>query len=202
MQLSKRKMVRVIIIVFIYLLFLLFWSARGYMSIKTNEIRKNSISIFLNEMSSKKTFNLATLKSGEVIDYMAILEIPKIGLKQGLMDINSRYNDINYNIAIHELSDMPDKEKGNFILMAHSGSSGVSYFKDLDDLEVDDEVNVYYGNMKYVYQVGYIYEEEKTGIVNIDRDITRSSLTMTTCSDRDDDKQLVVISYLILKEEY
>ena len=202
MQLSKRKMVRVIIIVFIYLLFLLFWSARGYMSIKTNEIRENSISIFLKEMSSKKTFNLATLKSGEVIDYMAILEIPKIGLKQGLMDINSRYNDINYNIAIHELSDMPDKEKGNFILMAHSGSSGVSYFKDLDDLEVDDEVNVYYGNMKYVYQVGYIYEEEKTGIVNIDRDIMRSSLTMTTCSDRGDDKQLVVISYLILKEEY
>ena len=89
-------MVKVIIIVFIYLLFLLFWSAREYISIKTNEIKENSISIFLNEMSSKKTFNLATLKRGEVIDYMAILEIPKIGLKQGLMDINSRYNDINY----------------------------------------------------------------------------------------------------------
>lgn len=34
-------------------------------------------------------------------NYIAILEIPSINLKRGLVDPNSKYNNVNYNIQIY-----------------------------------------------------------------------------------------------------
>ena len=41
-------------------------------------------------------------------DYLAILEIPDINLKKGLVDLNSPYNNIKYNVEIIKGSHMPD----------------------------------------------------------------------------------------------
>ena len=37
-------------------------------------------------------------------DYVAVFRIPKINLKKGLVSKNSKYNNIEYNVTIHELS--------------------------------------------------------------------------------------------------
>ena len=50
------------------------------------------------------------------INYVAILKIPKINLTRGLVDRNSRYNNVNYNVEILDDSDTPDAVNGNVIL--------------------------------------------------------------------------------------
>ena len=55
-----------------------------------------------------------------VIDYskyLGVLEIPRISLKRGFYDVDSKYNDIQYNVSVVRGSTMPDVEKGNLILI-------------------------------------------------------------------------------------
>ena len=79
-------------------------------------------------------------------DYIAILRIPKINLKRGLVAKDSNYNNIRYNIMIHEESDSPDDEGGNVILVAHSGSASMSYFRYLYKLNLGDKIYLDYNN--------------------------------------------------------
>ena len=68
----------------------------------------------------------------QVVDYskyLGVLEIPKIGLKRGFYNIDSRYNNIQYNVTLVQGSNMPDVQNGNLILMAHSGWASISYFE-------------------------------------------------------------------------
>ena len=58
--------------------------------------------------------NLVNKKSSNY-DYIAVLRIPRINLKKGLVSKNSRYNNIEYNVTIHELSSRPDEINGNVI---------------------------------------------------------------------------------------
>ena len=60
------------------------------------------------------------------INYTAILEIPSIDLKRGVVDSTKNFSSINYAISVDEHSNYPDKE-GNFILYAHSGNSDISH---------------------------------------------------------------------------
>lgn len=133
----------------------------------------------------------------EKYNYVAILEIPKISLYQGLVDKSSRYNDIKYNIAILSGSSLPDTKYSNLILAAHNGTSNVSFFKNLDKLIVSDNVNIYYQQNKYTYIIDHIYEVPKTGMVEIVRDSNKTTITLITCKKNDEEKQLVLVGYLI-----
>ena len=86
------------------------------------------------------------------------LAIKKINLKQGLVSKNSYYNNVNRNIEIIKASSYPDKENGNVILAAHSGTSSISYFKNLYKLEINDEAKIYYKNKVYTYKVNNMNE--------------------------------------------
>ena len=61
-------------------------------------------------------------------DYIAVLEIPKINLKRGLVSTDSKYNNVNYNIKIVDGSLMPYVRNGNLILAGHNGSAYISFF--------------------------------------------------------------------------
>ena len=61
--------------------------------------------------------------------YLGILEIPKIGLKKGFYNVDSRYNSIQYNVTVIQGSTFPDVAGGNLMLMAHSGTAYISYFR-------------------------------------------------------------------------
>lgn len=130
-------------------------------------------------------------------DYFMTLDIPKIGLYKGLYEINNSKNNVNLNIEILKESDMPDVEKGNLILIGHSGSSEVAYFNDLDLLEIGDFIYIYYNYKTYIYNLVNIYDVEKTGQITIHRDNEQTVLVLITCKKYTDDKQTVYIANLV-----
>ena len=129
--------------------------------------------------------------------YVAIVEIPKIDLKKGLYDINSRYNTVSRNVAILSPSDYPDVVNGNFVLAAHSGNGYLSFFRNLYKL-----FYVYYNNYKYTYVINYIYNQQKTGTINVYRDHSKTTLMLITCTKNDESSQTVYVANLQGKEYY
>lgn len=128
-------------------------------------------------------------------NYLAVIKIDKIGLITYLYDKNSYMNNVDKGVEILKTSDMPDRDRGNLILAAHSGSSSIAYFHRLNEVTFGDVVRIDYNNKTYEYKISKIYDIEKTGKLIIDRDYDKSTLTMITC--KGDDKQLVVIGYMI-----
>ena len=129
--------------------------------------------------------------------YLGVLEIPKIRLKRGFYSADNRYNDIRYNVSIVDGSDMPDVPGGNLILYAHSGDSYISFFAYLYRLELGDECYILYNGVAYHYQIVNIYDVEKNGIVSIDRNYDKTTLTLVTCTKDSDTLQTVYIAELV-----
>ena len=125
--------------------------------------------------------------------YLAVLKIPKVNLERGFYDKGSSLNNVDYNILFHSNSDYPDKLNGNVILASHSGTSSISYFKNLYKLELGDEASINYKNTTYTYKVVNIYKEEKDGTIAIYRKKEKSTLTLITCTKNDNTKQTVYI---------
>ena len=142
------------------------------------------------------------INSGKIIEktkkdnYIAVLRINKINLIRGLVDESSNLNNIEYNVQIIKGSNMPDVIGGNLILASHSGNARISYFRNLDKLEIDDEAEVDYKNKTYTYKVVDVYDVDKNGSVEIKRNLSKTTLTLITCR-RNTEKQLVVILELI-----
>ena len=135
-------------------------------------------------------------------NYIAILEIPSIDLKRGLVDYNSRYNNVKYNIQIIEHSQMPNVENSNLILAGHNGTSGVSFFRNLYKLKEDSLIYIYYDGIKYIYKLNNSYDTSKDGKVEIVRNRYKNTITLITCKRGTKDKQTVFIGYLVDKVDY
>ena len=134
-------------------------------------------------------------------NYIAVLEIPSIDLKKGLVSKTDISNNVNENITILPESVMPDEE-GYFILAAHSGTADISYFKNLNKLSLNDYIYVYYKNTKYIYKVNNFYEEEK-GIITINNNSDKDkAIVLTTCKPITDDKQITYVAHLEGKSSY
>lgn len=161
------------------------------------------ISKYLEETSiNNETEEIKEDNHPESLKYIAVLEIPDINLKKGILDINDKYNDVAYNIAILSQSKMPNIINSNLILASHNGNSSVSYFKDLNKLNPNSLIYIYYQGTKYTYKLNNTYEIIKNGEANIIRDRTVNTLTLITCKDNSDTEQVIYIAYLISKETY
>lgn len=143
-----------------------------------------------------------TSKPTTQYDYIGILEIPKINLTRGFLSLNSRYNNINYNVTVINGSTFPDEENNNLILAAHSGVCSVCFFDRLYNLAINDTANIYYNNIEYQYKIVDIYQVEKTGTVAIHRDSSKNTLTLITCTRYSNTKQTVYILELYNKKTY
>lgn len=139
-------------------------------------------------------------QSNNKIDYTAVLEIPKINLKRGVVNSTENFNSINYAISVDSNSKYPD-EYGNFILYAHSGNCYFSFFKDLNKVNLNDEVYVYYDGVKYKYLITDKYEIKKTGNVNVAIPSQKKLITLITCINGTD-KQIVLTGELMSGENY
>lgn len=128
-----------------------------------------------------------------VYNYLGIIEIPKINLKNGFYDLNSRYNNVDYNVTIINGSTYPDEENNNLILAAHSGDCNYCYFDKLYKLQLGDKAYLQYKNVKYSYKIVDIYEVEKDGTIAIYRDYSKNCLTLITCTRNSNTKQTVYI---------
>lgn len=134
-------------------------------------------------------------------NYIGILEIGKLNLKRGFLNIESPYNNVNKNVTLIENSAMPDVENGNLILAAHSGNCWVCYFDKLYTLSVGDNASITYNGYKYTYKLKNIYNVAKTGVVEVKRDPNKTVLTLITCTHGSDTEQTVYIFELINKEK-
>ena len=138
--------------------------------------------------------------NNQITYYFGYIQIPKINLNQGLVPLNSKDNNVNKNIQTIYPSDMPNIENGNLILAAHSGTSRISYFKNLWMLTTNDQFYILYNNIKYVYNITDIYTVPKNGQVEIRRNTNKTVTTLITCTKNDETTQTVYIGELIRKE--
>ncbi len=134
--------------------------------------------------------------------YIGYLEIPKVKVKKGFVDINSRDNQVGKNITIISGSQFPNVDKGNFIIAGHSGTGIHSYFKNLYKLSKGDKAYVYYDNVKYTYEIVKIYNQKKDGTIAIYRDYNETTLTLITCTKDNKKSQTVYIAELVAKSSY
>lgn len=134
--------------------------------------------------------------------YIAVLEIPSIHVKRGLVSPNSSQNHVRYNIQIINPSSMPNVQKGILILAGHNGNSAVSFFRNLSKLTVGDFIYVYYQGYQYIYQFDNLYEIEKNGQAEMIRDVNRTTIALITCKNHSKTKQEVYIGYLIDVQKY
>lgn len=134
-------------------------------------------------------------------NYVGTIEISKIKLKRGFLDISSPYNNVDRNVTVIQQSSFPNVEHGNLILAAHSGNCSICYFDKLYKLSIGDKALVYYKNYKYSYKLVDIYNVPKTGEVEIKRDPGKTVLTLITCTHNSDTEQTVYIFELVKKEK-
>lgn len=133
--------------------------------------------------------------------YIGYLEIPKIDFNRGFYSKNSPLNNVEVNIQVLSASNYPDVINGNLVIVGHSGDAYNSYFNDLKNLTIDDELIITYKNQKYIYKINNIYNVEKTGTVKIERDKRKNTLTLITCTNGNlKYSQTVYIAYLSTKE--
>ena len=125
--------------------------------------------------------------------YIGTLIIDKINLNRGFYSIDSKYNNVDQNIMVIEKSNMPNITNGNLILASHSGSSSISFFKNLYLLELNDKASVKYKNRTYNYKIVNIYTDKKDGDVVVSRDANSTILTLITCTKNDNTTQTIYI---------
>ena len=117
----------------------------------------------------------------------ATLEIPKIKLQETIYQKDSEYNDLKYGLYILPESNI----KENLIIASHSGSAKISYFKNLDQLKIEDEIRIVKNNDIYLFKIIDIYEEKKDGSVNIKK-YNSATLTLITCKKNTNDLHLII----------
>ncbi len=129
--------------------------------------------------------------------YLGLLLINKINFEKGFYSVDSKMNSVNKGLEILKGSDMPDKDGGGCLFIAaHSGDSYLGYFKHLDQLNINDQIEIYYQNMKYQYVISNVKEIVKNGKISVNKNVHETLLVLTTCSRRND-RQLVITAKLV-----
>lgn len=172
------------------------WTGYQYIS------ERNAIVVEKNKIANTLEKEVGYSKKVVEDTYDAILYIPRINLKKGIYEKNDKRNNIDKNVTIHNLSDYPNQENSNVILMAHSGTGRKAFFNQITQLNSDSLIEFYYRKTKYVYKVNHYYQVEKTGNISIERDTNKKTITLITCSQEDKSKQLIYIGYLIDEIKY
>lgn len=202
---NKRYSLLIIMGIFLFLFSISYLIYNHY----ENEKQKNTDNQMINEffevkeeiIEEKIIQEKQSIKQDIVVNYMGILEIPKINLKRGLFDKNSSRNNVNRNIYILKESTLPDEQSNSHIILAsHTGNSNVSYFKNLKKLNMNDDIYFYYKGIKYMYKVSNRYEIEKNGTVEL-KQTNMSDITLITCI-RGTNKQVVYVGNLVSEEDY
>lgn len=173
-----------------------------YQRNEIQDLEENNINDFYElqeEISSNQENEIKQDKQEEKVEenvyrepYLAVLKIGKINLERGIYSINSKNNNVNKNIQLLKESNLPDKENGNVIIAGHSGNSYKAYFKNLVKLNNGDEAKIVYNGKTYIYSLSNSYEVEKTGRVEISRNINKQTLTLITCK-HNTNKQIVFV---------
>ncbi len=162
---------------------------------------QSNISSYLNNTSSISQIDNSESNNTKIEEeYYAILEIPKLNLKRGIYNYESKLNNVDKNITLLAPTKIKKVEKDIIVLAAHSGSSKISFFHNLDNLNLYDSIYFYYAGWKYEFKVMAKYEIAKDGTLEITKE--EPLLYLTTCSEQSKSKQLVIESKLESSSKY
>lgn len=168
----------------------------------------NAVEIYIENTKIQEEVEVPTEEPIEEIDnknyainYTAVLEIPSINLKRGVVDNTKGFKSINYAISVDNSSNYPNNN-GNFILYSHSGNSNIAFFNKLYKLEINDDVYVYYNGMKYHYRIFNKYDIEKTGKAKIINLKDNKYITLITCNQNKKGYQIVIEGKLVDESNY
>lgn len=186
------------IIVILIIFFLLFGLENVVTNLYENSISHKEVASYLIPEKQERT-KVDTLKVKE--EYKGILEIPRLNLKKGFYDSTSSLNNVDQNVTLLEPKTLGNIKDNLIVLAAHSGNSQISYFHNLDLLNIQDKVYLYFQDFKYTFKVIEKYEIEKDGTLELTKN-ENCLLYLTTCSEKDKTKQLVIISKLVSESTY
>ncbi len=149
--------------------------------------------VVLSCFSSFAVYDNRNIKAETVIkdEVLMKIEIPKINVSNNIYSKNNSKNNIDKNVIIMNESNMPDEDNSTIIIGAHSGTGKYAYFKDLNKLDVGDEVIINYQNKEYLYEVDYYYLDKKDGSIDINK--VGNKLYLYTCNPKDKNNFLVVV---------
>ncbi len=157
--------------------FLIYNTETSNKSIKTAIIENNT-----------NTANYANIKNEQSNnETIGTLIIDKINLSNNIYNIKSSHNNVEENVTI--LND----DENLIVLAAHSGPGYIAFFDDLDKLELNDTIKLNFKGKNLEYIVTNIEEQVKDGTIEINK-TNNQRLILTTCSKKDKDKQLVIIT--------
>ena len=184
----KKRIISKFILVIAILLFTTYYLYSFYKIKYDNKLVEN---YFITKANVKNKDTNENIKQTD--NYLGILEIPKLEIKKGFYDISNKLNKVNKNIQVLKGSTMPDQENNILVIASHSGNGINAYFKNLHKLAINDDINIYYQNNLYEYEVKEIYNVFKTGQINIPKQ-NEKTLVLTTCKNKK--QQLIVIAHL------
>lgn len=179
---KKRKLFKSIGLILI-LIGLIYLTYKLFIYAKIKKLNEENIVTYFKQYDNSG--NQLEVKS----DYLMVLEITKINLKQGIYNKNDIRNTIDQNVSILSESIKIDNQNSLLILAAHSGNSIYSFFKDLNKIELNDEIFIYYEKQKYIYIINKIYEIPKTNSLEFPK-IKNNKIVLVTCLD--DDNYLII----------
>ena len=88
------------------------------------------------------------------------------------------------------------------VLAAHNGNNYNSYFGNLKNISLGDDINYYFGGKLYKYIYTDRYEIKKNGYADIYRNKDKKAIVLVTCKDNSDDGQVIFIGYLSSVSDY
>lgn len=199
-KIKKENKSRLVLIgsLFIFLISSIYLGTNLYKKDKVNNLNEEQLIEFFEDenesiiKNKEEDFENEKLKNIEYEKYIGVLEIENINFKRGFYIKESKNNRVDKNIEILKDSDYPNKENGNVIIAGHNGNSYVSFFRKLNRLEIGDKAKIYFENKTYTYKLKSAYEVDKTGEVQIKRNLSKKTLTLITCKSNSD-KQLVFV---------
>lgn len=169
-----------------------------FLDINKVEYKKLNIKLKEEEIVVKKPVNnnKEVKKISNNNKYWGFIEIPKLNIYYGFYSLSDSKNQIKNGIEVINGSSMPSSNGSNIVLVAHSGIGYNILFDRLDVLELNDKVNLYFNNMKYIYEVKKVLKKNKSDMLSTIKN-KKNTLILITCYKKEKEKNLIVYLELI-----
>lgn len=155
------------------------------------------LALYLLVISSSSIYKVNPNTNNNLSDIYFYLSIPKINLNKEVYYYNNKNNTVDKGIMLVNDYNM-NSLKGSLILASHSGSSKISYFKNLHRLDINDLINIFYNNVKYTYKITRKYYIKKNGKFKYQD--KNKNIYLITCDIKNKKRQIVYEGTLKIKE--
>ena len=193
---SEKRLLSLMILFLGIAIFLSYHIYYHFVDTSNSNSVKNYFQKVKNESSNQEMSVKKIISNNETENYAGVLIIPKINLKTGFYDKNSKKNNVDNSVTLLKESIMPNNSNSVVYLAAHSGVGHLAFFKKIINLTIEDIIFLNYDNKEFPYTVTDVYEMPKNGNISINRNINENYLVLTTCS-KNENMQLVIVSKML-----